>query len=380
MLKRIIFIFLILVIFVYLGLFIFIGSKGRDLLSKGLGQAIGKEVKVASLRLIPPYSVSIKNLEIVDFLNVDQVKIEPSIIGLCLGKIGLNKLFISSPNISIVRDENAKFNFNEIIDNIKLKNEGAQQKKKLIFFIKEIVLESGKISFQDKKIKLSFLIDQFNLSAITSLRDLKTRINLEAKGVSDNNTLGEIFLGGWLNLLKKDMDAKLNLSEVDLVYFSPYLKNFFKNVKSGKLFFTAVMISRDNDLTIDCHLETRDLKFSDETLIVDAQEKKITLFGNVPGLFLDTIMGSGDGGVFDFFIRTKFDSPKLEGLQFKGNIFKEPIKNILQKGPGLPVKTIKKVGNDFEAIGKEFKEQFKNIGDLFKKQMEEDTENSTDSQ
>ncbi|MFH1622689.1 MAG: DUF748 domain-containing protein [Candidatus Omnitrophota bacterium] len=380
MLKKIILIFLILVVLVYLGLFIFIGSKGKALLCKNLSQVIGKEVKITSLYLVPPYSILINNLEIVDFLSVEKVKIEPSIIGLFLKKVGLNKLFISQPNIFIVRDEAAKFNFDEIVDHIKLKDTRIkQQKKKLNFFIKEAILEGGTVLFQDKKAKVSFTIDQLNSSAITSLRDLKTKINLEGKAISNNKVLGEIFLNGWLNLLRKDMEARLYLSDVELVHFLPYFKSFFKNIKSGKLFFSADMFSKNNDLAIDCHLETRDLKFSEETLIVDAEDKKITFFGNIPGLLLDTITGTEKGGIFDFSIHTKFDSPKFEGLQFKGTLFKESIKNILQKGPEQTKEAIKKIGKDFEKIGKEFKGQLEDMGDLFKKQAEK-TQSQADSQ
>ena len=377
--KRIIIVILIFLVIIYLGLCIFIWTKGKNLLSEKLSQLIGKEVNIGSLYISPPYTISIIDLKIEELLTIDKIKLEPSIIGLFLGQHGLNKLLLFRPTVSLVRSENAKFNINEIIDSIKLRRSKSKKKSKVIFFIKEAILKDGKITFQDKRAKLTFDILPLQMSTITSLRNFKTRINLEARAISDNGqNLGKISAAGWLNFFKKDMDVKLSLNDTEVAYFAAYFKKFFRKVKSGKLFFTADMVSRDNDLTIDCHLKTHDLRFSDESLIVDAQDKKITLFGNISGLVLDTLIGSGGGGIFDFSIHTKFDRPRLEGLQFKGNIFKEPIKNIFKRGPEQGVEVIKRIGKDFEALGKELKEQFKDIGDAFKglkpQEIEEETE------
>lgn len=377
--KRIIIIVLLLSVVTYLGVYIFVWAKGKDLLSQRLSEAIGKEVIIGSLYIIPPYSISIGDLSVDGLLTIDSVKVELSIIGLLAGKNGLNKLSLIKPKVSLVRTDN-KLNINEVIDNIKSKRPMTEKKSKVNFFVKEAIIEGGEVTFYDKVAEISFGIMPLEMSVITSLKDFKTRINLEAQLVSeDRGSLGDISAVGWLNLLRKDMDAKLYLKDAEVAYFSPYLKKFFKNVKSGKLFLTADMVSQDNDLTIDCHLETHDLKFSEETLIVDVQNKKITLFGNIFGLALDTLMGSAKGGIFDFSFHTKFDRPRLEGLQFHGNIFKEPIKNIFKNGPEEGIKTIKKIGKDFEAIGKEFKDQFKGIGDMFKKQIEE-AESQADTQ
>ncbi|MFC1645897.1 DUF748 domain-containing protein [Candidatus Omnitrophota bacterium] len=370
--KRIIVIALLLSVTTYVGICVFVWVKGKDLLSEKLSEAIGKEVIVGSLYVIPPYSISIGDLSIDGLLTIDRIKLEPSIAGLLAGQRGLNKLTLTKPKVSLVRIDN-KLNINEVIDNIKSRRPVTKKKSKSNFFIKEAIIKGGEVTFYDKVADMSFGIMPLEMSVITSLKDFKTRINLEAQLVSeDRGSLGDISVAGWLNLLRKDMDAKLYLKDAEVAYFSPYFKKFFKNVKSGKLFLTADMVSQDNELTVDCHLETRDLKFSEETLIVDAQDKKITLFGNIFGLALDTLTGSASGSIFDFSIHTKFDRPRLEGLQLHGNIFKEPIKNIFKSGPEEGIEAIKKIGKDFEAIGKEFKEQFKDIGDMFKRQEEED--------
>ncbi len=371
--KLIIITVLILSIVIYLGIYGFVWAKGNAILSSKLEELIGRKVSIGSLYIIPLYSVCISDLRIEGLLSVDKIRIEPSIAGLLAGKLGLNKLFLSNPVFNLVRIDEKTFNISQIIDSIKSKRSGSEKKSSVNFFVKEAIVEEGEIEFYDETVDLYFAITPLDMSVITSLKDFKTRINLEAQVLSSNKKeVGDISAAGWMNILKKDMDAIFYLDNLEVVYFSPYFKKIFKNIKSGKLFFSADMVSRSNDLTVDCHLETRGLKFSDEeSIISDTQEDKFALFGNISGIVLDTLIGPRGGGIFDFSIRTKFDRPRLEGLQLKGNIFQAPIANIFKRGPEEGIDTIKKIGKDFEAIGKEFKEQFKDIGDIFKKQIED---------
>lgn len=350
---------------VYLGLNIFISTKGKTLLCEILSQVIGKKVTVGSLNLVPLYGVSVNNLNIEGLFAAEKINAEPSLMGLFFGKVGFNKIIVTKPRVFIVRTGGARFNVNEIIDHVMAQNNPNQ---KINFFVKKLLVKNGKVSFQDNINNLSFDITPVELSVITSTLNFRTAVGLKAKAVSsDRRNVADISADGWLNFLRKDMDAKFSVQDIDAAYFSSYFGNLIKKVVSGKLFFTADMVSRNNDLAIDCHLETRDIRFSDEPLLADLNNKQITLFGNISEIVLDTLFGPGSGGIFDFSIHTKFDRPKLEGLQFKGNIFKEPLKNLIQGNIGKEgVEAVKKVGEDFKAIGKELKEQFKDVKDIFK--------------
>ena len=401
--KRIIITILFFLIIIYLGLGVFIWTRGKVLLTKRLSQEVGREVRIGSLYLVPPYSININDLEIKNILFVDRVKLEPSIIGLLLGRLGLNKLIVNKPEISIVRLKPNKLNIDEVIDFIEQRqsekrvgiytnesrNISSKKAQEVNFFVKEAIIKYGSISFDDKIARISFSISAIDFSVVTELMDFKTRVNLDAKVLSDKDTnLGLIWASGWLNFVKKDMDAKFSLEDVDVSYFSPYFREFLKGAKSGKLLLTAKMISKNNNLVINCQLETRNLSFVDETLIVDVEDKKITLFNNLTGIIFGTLFGPGSAGIFDFSIHTKFDCPRLEGLRFKGNIFKEPIKKIFEGGHKEKIEAVKKVGKDFEAIGKELKEQFKGMKDIFKdfkvkvikEENEESVSKSIDSQ
>lgn len=376
LLKKIIMGILIFLVIAYLCLNIFVVTKGKALLSKSLSEILGKEVSLGSLYLSPICSININNLKIEDFLVADRLNLEPSLTGLLLGKIGLNRLIVIRPLVSIVRTGNTEFNVNKIIASI-IKNQNKENPQ--LSFVKQAVIKSARLSFQDKVTGSSFDIVPIEVAVNTSLLDFKTRFDLSAQVVSgDGRNLGNIKGDGWLNFLRKDMDAKFSLNDVELVYFSTYFKNFFRGLKSGKLLFNADAVSKNNDLRLDCHLETHGLNFGDEPLIVDSGSKEATMFGNISGLILNTLLGPGSGGIFDFSIHTKFDNPKIEGLQFKGNIFKEPIKNIMEN-PKETIEQFKKVGEDFKKVGKELKEQFKDIGDIFKGKSKETEESAQEN-
>lgn len=361
-LRNIIIIVVILLIVAYLSIFIFVSTNGKALVSENLKNILGRDVYVGSVYLTPPFSININNLEIKDLAKLNSIKVEPSILGLFFGRTVLNKLTIVNPAVSIVRLTDSQFNFSPVVGHMK-----RSQGKKVEFIVKEAFIRQGRINFKDKTQDISFDISPINISVVTSLIDRKTRINLDAQAISaDGQNLANISASGWLNFFKKDMDAELSIKDVELIYFTAYFKDFLRKVKSGKLFFDANMVSKNNDLLIDCHLETHNLRFIEqESQATDTQQKVVDLFDNLSSVILGALIGPGGGGIFDFSIHTKFDNPKLEGLQFKGNIFKEPIRKMIEE-PEETIEKFKKVGEEFEKVGKELKEQFKGIEDIFK--------------
>ena len=364
-------------------------TQGKALLSKKLSRLITKDVEVGALYIMPPFSISVNNFKIEGLLSVDKIKVEPSITGLFLSKFGLNNLTIVKPKVSIIRLEDSTFNFSDLIDTIQSIQSKNRQKSKLAFFIKEAALKDVTLSFEDKIRESGFDIEAGEISAITSLWNLKTRINLDAQALSrQGDNIGKIKANGWLNFLKKDMDATLSLEDVDAAYFSNFFSSpFLSRVQSGTLLFSAKMVSKNNDLTIDCHLDTGDLTFFKESSLLDIGDKSEVLAGIFSGTILDTLTGAGAAsGVFNFSIHTKFDRPRLEGLRFKASIFKSPM-DILTTIPKEGADRVKKMGEDFKAIGKEFEKQIEAIKEQWEspiKKEEPDTsgmpEAETDSE
>jgi len=386
--KKIIIVIVVVLAILYLGINIFIAAKGKELLTDSLTQVIGKEVSVSSVNFIPPYSVVVKDFEIEDFVSVSKIKVEPSIIGLFLGKIALNKLVVVKPEVYIARISDTQLNINPIIDNVMKMQAGpgagasSSKSQNVNIFIKDIIAKDGNVVLEDKTVGV-YLGLAFNKASVnTNSLTLRTAVNLSANILSsENKAIGRASMSGWLNFARKDMQARFDIEDLDAVYFYPYFSKFLSKVDSGEILFSADMSSKSNDLEVNCHLAAHNLKFSSQPLVIDVNGQQITLADNLSNLVLDSVIGQGGNGIFDFSIHTKFDNPKLEGLQFKGNIFTNSVKNIIKKVPQENIDAIKSIGKDFESVGKELKEQFKGIGDVFKgfkKQAagEQDTEDS----
>jgi hypothetical protein len=259
-----------------------------------------------------------------------------------------------------------ELNISPIIDNV-IQMQANKNNQKINLFVKDIVIKQGRVSFQDKTAGVLMGISLSHFYVHTNPLSLRTTLSALANIVSGRDDyLGKVSLRGWLNFPKKDMDARFSVEDLDAAYLYPYFSKFLSKIESGKFLFSVDAVSKDNDLTLNCHLEAQNLKFASEALAIDINNKKITLGNNLSSLVLDSVMGPGGGGIFDFSIHTKFDNPKLEGLQFKGNIFKQSIENIIKAPPQETIDTIKSIGKDFESIGKEFKQQFKDVESIFK--------------
>jgi len=355
---------------------VFVNLKGKTIISSKLSQLLEKDVTIGSISILPPYSVSVKDFEIAEVFSAKLIKFEPSLIGFFFVKVGLNNLIIENPSLVILRDKKSVFNIQKIINTVKSNRSKPKKTKKdtkKSFFIKEVIIRNGKLFFKDESVESEFFIKPVEFYAITTLRGFKTNLYLLAPLESASRMkIGEVNAKGWLNFVNKDMDVVASFKDIDAVFVSNYFnKKFLKEIKSGKITLAADMISENNDLTINCHLETNNLQFGEEDLFIDSDDNKPVIFGNLSGILLDSLIGPGGKGVFDFSINTKFDRPRLESLQFEGNVFQTPVKNLIKSIPLEGKETIEKIGNDFKEIGKEFEKQFKDIGDQFKSLIED---------
>jgi len=267
--KKIIIVIVVVLAILYLGINIFIAAKGKELLTDSLTQVIGKEVSVSSVNFIPPYSVVVKDFEIEDFVSVSKIKVEPSIIGLFLGKIVLNKLVVVKPEVYIARISDTQLNISPIIDNVMKMQAGpgagasSSKSQNVNIFIKDIIAKDGNVVLEDKTVGVSLGLAFNKASVNTNPLTLRTAVNLSANILSsENKAIGRASMSGWLNFARKDMQARFDIEDLDAVYFYPYFSKFLSKVDSGEILFSADMSSKSNDLEVNCHLAAHNLKFS----------------------------------------------------------------------------------------------------------------------
>ena len=296
-----------------------------------------------------PLSVTLGKLEIQDLLKADSISLSPSILGFLAGKIVLNELKIINPEITISRGNDGKLNLPQLeakgkqppllLAGLKIKNGTAVFRDKKItpegcrVVIKDINVRISKIAFPPTSLYTNFAVS-------ASLAD------------NENRPSGKALASGWIDFGPKNMDGKIELSDIAVAALAPYFGNMFavKRFLSAKLNFKADLKAENNDLLAKCHAE-----FVSEPKKMNSSEPGGDLIPGLVNLFSDT-----SGKItFDFIIPTKLDNPRLDLINLKGIIGQAAAQNIASQPPENVVEKVKSTVEEFKELGKGLKDLFK---------------------
>jgi len=126
-----------------------------------------------------------------------------------------------------------------------------------------------------------------------------------------DNPEGKIRVKGWVNLLKRDMDANIEIRDIDGVYLYPYYSTWVNlekaHIEKARLQFTSDLKAAENKLTAACHLELTDVTF--RTRQDEDQKQKPERMASAVSDMVKTL---NEGKVvLDFIIRTRLDRPEF---------------------------------------------------------------------
>lgn len=326
---------------------------GKSIIVDQVEKNLKVKASLEKARLGFPLSVSLSRFEIENLIKADYISLSPSILGFLAGKIVLNELKAINPEITLVKDSDGKLNLPQLeakgkqppvlLAGLKIRN------GRVVFIDKKINSEGYKVTVRDINIHISkitlpptSLYTNFSLSAV--LAD------------NENRPSGRAIASGWIDFGPKNMDGKIELSDIDVASLAPYFQHMIpvKKFLSARLNFTADLKAENNDLTARCHAE-----FISSPREAEDAGPQGDLIPDILNLFSDT---SGKI-VFDFPIHTKLDNPKIDFISLKGNIGQAAVQNITSQPAENVVEKIKDVADQFKDIGK-------NLKDIFKKKEE----------
>jgi hypothetical protein len=329
--KIIIALLVILLLFVS-AVYIFVSVKGKALLARNLEEALKKEVSIGYVGLKMPLTLEIRNLRIGELADINYISVSPSLIGLLGGKIILNEVKFVKPEISWERelpvDEAAEGNPTNVERALAQSQEnlnpaGGLQRREdkvtLPVIIKYLEVEDGIINFTDRTISESgikitlekIFLDVDNLCLFP--KSIITNFRLDAKiPWQRNSNEGVVYASGWIDLFKKNMQARLEIEGIDGVYLHPYYSNWVdlenSRIKEASLDFISDIQGQSNEIVAQCRLELADIKFSPRP--PDQSEHKAE---RITTAVLGIFRALGQGRVIlNFTIRTRMDNPEFK--------------------------------------------------------------------
>lgn len=344
--------------------------KGKAIVAAGLEKQLHRKVNIGSVELSLLLGLHIRNLKVENLAEIKDLAVKPSLLGFLIGKPAFDEIKLVRPKFRIERLPDGSFSISDLFK----KKEKSNSKKP--FLLAKLVVRDGEITLVDRKVayegfvtkiedidirisKVSFpptsLVTKFKLGAVIPGREEQPKSRLTFQG--------------WIDLLDKDMQADLNLKDLDLVNLEPYVGRYgFSNMESGNLNITSDMEAKNNDLTAQCKLEINNLKFKPQET-----EGSLIPLSPTKGV-LDFLKGPGEKIVMSFAIRTKLDNPKINFGQLATGVaatamekvITSGVSTILQKIEGAPTEGEKPTGSLEDELKKGAEELKKGLEGIFK--------------
>jgi len=386
--KKIFYLLLIIILvflIAFVSAFIFISIKGKTIATHKLEEIFNREVKIGSINVSFPLDLRIASLDIENFLKVDEIYVSFGVIDLLKRNIKVPGLKLLRPQLIIERSSTPEVIFKDTFSGRKgdlLKDEDhivsstakdladtTVSSSTMSIIINKLIVKDGKIEFIDKTLTPeTFQLDITNVN-IKAYRvsfppepsSMQFELVADILAGTDESLPSTIKGGGWINLIRKDMQGNIEIANLDATYFSPYYQKFLsRKLKSANVNFESDLAAKDNSLTADCHLKIKDLLF-EEFETEELSDIKI----------LDIIGGSlaqkSRDIELDFLIKTKLDNPKIDSAQIRGMVLDKVIETAISQPPEETIEDIKDIGEKIKDIGRELEDKFKGI---FKKDKE----------
>jgi len=328
--KKIILLFIAGLLGVYLLLHLAVNIFGKGFLIAKLEDSSGKKVAIASLSTYFPAGLTVKNLDIQDLCKIEEVSAGGGLFDIFRGRISLSALKLVRPRITFKKGLPAAAQAPEAALVIPVETQTVSaapapapvQEENIVLpriFIGRLVVTEGEFNFIDYSVAgdgLHIKAEHLNIK-ITNF-DLggsgRRRSEFQLQGSipwREGQEKGSINIKGWIDILKKSMDATLNIEKIDGIYLYPYYSMWMDlqgaRIEKANLNFTSDIKGANNNVVANCHLELTDIvrKPLKEGEPADSTSK-------ITDAVLD-IFRSMDKGkvVLDFIIRTKMDRPEL---------------------------------------------------------------------
>lgn len=329
---------------------------GKKILINQIEHKLKVEASLEGISLGFPFSVNLTGLKLGNFFAADRISLAPNILSVFTGRIIFDRVTLINPVFNLRRSTQARLNLPKL--------QPGQKGKDMRVFLIGLVIENGKVIFTDRKItpegyKIVFkAIDARIFKVMFPPTSLKINFKIVAElADASEKKLGNANLSGWVDLGPKDMDAVLNINDLDATYFYPYYGNFISNEQllSARVNVSSTLKAKHNDLLIQTNFRLSDLVYAqardtrqEELDILDFAKNTLDLFTDEQGNL-----------ILDFSINTKLDNPGINIDKLKDVILEAAVKNLSRQSPATIIEKINKNIEQFKEFGKQMESIFK---------------------
>lgn len=297
----------IVIAIIYVIAFAVLAIKGKEILIRKLQGLTQKKVTMKYFRLIPPFDLKIKKLDIDGMFKADYIYLSPNILGLVSGSLILNDIRMIRPSIIYEKSLFSKKDKPQV-----------KASSPVRVICRRIEITDGRLNFIDKaagKEGLSITVEELNFRLVNIYAfpfSVVTKFELTGKiPWQEGVKKGNIDLHGWMDIFKKDMQASLKVSDIDGIYLYPYYSTWVDlgkaRIQKAVLNFSSDIQGLDNNITAACHLELAEIVR--RPLSPEESEKKAA---RITDAVLDIFKAMNQGKIaLDFTIKTKMDKPEF---------------------------------------------------------------------
>lgn len=328
---------------------IWLGAYAVKIVEQQIEQNLKLKASLGKISLGLPFTVTLEKIEIGNLASIKKISLSPNLVAALFGKIVIHGLNIVEPVINLELSADGKLNL-PILD---------QKGKPPVIYLTSLNLSDGKIIFTDKKVvsegfqvvahKLNIKVSKVTLP----LHSLETNFSVSAQLLSlAGKPFGEIAFKGVLDYLARNLDAKLQIKDLDLTKLSVYYGNFIsaRKLSSAKLDLNSDFKAKNNALKINTKLNLSNLVYAgpqEQVLDIDLMKNALDVFTDSKGNLN-----------LDFDINTQLDNPNLDQEKVQKIILKAAAKNLKNQPPQQLVEKVANIIDQYKGLGKELKAVF----------------------
>jgi uncharacterized protein involved in outer membrane biogenesis len=328
-----------------------ISAFAPGIVQQQLEQSLKLKCHLDKISLSLPFTIVLEKLEIGDLASIKKISFSPNLVALLFGKIVIAGLNIIEPVINLEQSAEGKLNLPVL----------EEKGKSPAIYVTSLNLRDGKIFFMDKKVVpegFGVIVNKLNIKVTKvalPITSLATNFSVNAELLTHQGEVsGKITFAGWLDYLAKDMDAQLEVKDLDVTKFSVYYGNFISNRKlsSARLDLSSNFKAKNNALKIITKFNLSHLVYAP----VQGQEQQLDL--NLMKNALDIFTDPQGNLSLEFYIDTQLDNPSLNQEKVQKIILKAAAKNLGDQAPQQLLDKVISIIDQYKGAGKELKAIF----------------------